>query len=135
MKLLKLKYLFIFITLCPLLSFSQEKKDNLIIVTPGDTTNLYDRIINLLTTEGYKFDKSQRKGSYVCTKYRSIGKYGNSLCYYDFNIKGNTVSVRGYWNFDNMLHKATYKYGFTPAWDEMDRLAKMLGTVTYSKEK
>lgn len=97
--------------------------------------NLYENIVALLKTEGYKLSAPDKKTGVVYTKFKSIGKYSNSLVYYEFRIAGGVVNVRGYSNFNHMTERALYKWGFEPAFDEMNRLAKLLGTVTYGREK
>lgn len=132
-----MKYVLIFVLLFPLLSFAQEKNDNLIIVSASDSSNLYDRIVNLLNTEGYKLSKPDRNSGFIYTKDKTIGKYRNSVCNYSFRIDGNTISISGRW-FVDFYHQgkiANDKWSsFLAGWNEMDRLAKLLGTVTYSKE-
>ena len=131
-----MKHLVILIALCPLLSFCQEKRDNVITVSSGDTTNLYDKVVSLLETEGFKLSKySNKTTGLVSTEYKSLGRYRNTICYYNFDISGNAITMRGYWLYDNMLHKAAYKDSFEAAWEEMDKIAKQLGNVTYAKEK
>lgn len=130
-----MKYLALLLMLCPLLSLSQPKKANMIIVTPTDTTNLYDNVATLLRAEGYKVDPPDRYRSYVYTKPKTLGRYISTTVYYSFRILDTAINIRGFYTFERMQEKAMYNYGFEPAWNEMDRLAKLLGTVTYVREK
>jgi hypothetical protein len=130
-----MKYPFLLFLLCPLFSFSQEKKANLIIVSPNDTTNLYDNIVAFLQAEGYKVDPPGKYRNNIYTKSKTLGRYISTTVYYSFRIVEHTINIRGFYTYERMQEKAMYNYGFEPAWNEMDRLAKLLGTVTYAREK
>ena len=136
MKQLLLNYFFIILALSPVLTYSQQKNDNTITVRLGDSTNSYEGIVALLEKEGYKLFHQKKESGLIHTKDKTIGKYGNTLVNYIFNITGNTVTVTGRWFVDHWRQGkiANDKWaGFLPGWKEMDRLAKLLGTTTYSK--
>lgn len=132
-KLTKMKHLLLALLLCPLLALSQEKKDNVIVVTLADSTKNFEQVINMLTAENYKFSHSPNSKK-VTTKFSYIGKYNNPV-YYTFRLEGNTVRIHGWYNWDHNNHPILYKWGGGEwAFKEMDRLAKLLGTTTYTKE-
>ena len=136
-----MKHLTIISLLISLIAFSstssaQEKKDNLIIVSLTDSTKVYEKVTGLLKAEGYKLEKRLTNSEFVHTKAKTIGRYGNTLCFYSFKIAGNTISISGQWHFDYSQNGKILndKSSFLPGWNEMDRLAKLLGTVTYAKK-
>jgi hypothetical protein len=130
-----LKYLFLLFSLLPLIALCQDKKDDQIIITPSDTSNLYDQMANLLIAEGYQPDLKERKSNFISTKQKTIGKYSNTVVSFNARIVDNTVLIWGYYQSGSGLHALTYGSSFTPGWEEMDRLAKRLGTVTYAQRQ
>jgi hypothetical protein len=120
--------------LCPFLALSQEKKDNVIVVTLADSTRNFEQVIEMLTAQKYKASRTPNSEE-VLTQRSYIKKF-NTPFSYNFRVEGNTVRIHGWFYFDNIVHPVLFNWGgFKIAWKEMDRLAKLLGTTTYSKEE
>ncbi len=129
-----MKRLFLALLLCPFLALCQEKKDNVIVVTLADSNRNFEQVISMLTAEKYKASRTPNTEE-VSTQ-RSYYKKYNTPFSYDFRVEGNTVRINGWYYFDNIVHPVLFNWGgFKIAWKEMDRLAKLLGTITYTKEE
>jgi hypothetical protein len=146
-----LKLVFILLACFPILTSAQQKKDSEIIVVPRDSVNLYNQVESLLKTEGYKLGDVLNNKTLITTKPRTIGRRNGIVSIYQFRITSeNTILVSGHVLL-NMLNPSDqsgrgamyselyyddYKRALRKEpWQEMDRLAKLLGTVTYTKKE
>jgi hypothetical protein len=126
-----LKYLLILATLLPISVFAQDKKDDLITITPTDTTNLYDQAIALFAEEKIKLSKpSNNRRNFISTEFFRVKNYRNPI-YFNLRILEGKILLFGYFVYDGQERLS--KYVFEPGWEEMDRIAKKLGTVTYGR--
>jgi hypothetical protein len=137
MKLLRVNCLVLFLVTLSFTSSSQEKKDNLITVTVSDSSDLFNKVTSLLQAEGYKLSESTTSRNNINTKAKTVGNYTGTICVFNFQFSGNTIFVRGNWHFSNWERGkiSFHKSSFLPGWKEMDRLAKLLGTPSYSLEE
>jgi len=129
--------LFLLTLLCPLLAFSQQKKDNLFVITPSDTTGLYDQVIKVFTEQGYKLLHTDRKDGVIVTKYTVLGKYRTMMYSLSVLLRKNRVYLSGVYQPDRIVYKIAYGEYHIPKqlWEEMDRIAKLFGSVSYARRE
>jgi hypothetical protein len=138
------KFVFIFLACLPFLGFAQEPKDSEIIVVPRDTANVYSQVANLLKTEGYTLWLDTK--TTILTKQKTMGRGGGIGTVYKFRITpDNTILVSGdvlmnlfnpeLAGYEELYYDDRKRALRKEPWQEMDRLAKLLGTVTYSKKR
>lgn len=129
-----LKYLIALFALLPLSALCQDKKDDLITITPSDTMNLYGQVIAILTEEKIKISKpSDGRQNFVSTRLFYVGKYNNPIML-NFRLVKGKILLFGYLSYNHNAERLSL-YNWKPGWQEMDRIAKTLGTVAYSREE
>jgi hypothetical protein len=136
-----MKYLLAFL-LCPLLSFSQSKKDTKIIVSLSDTNSIVNRVSTAFHERGYSLEN--KEGDFVSTKEKSIKAGFPTAVKLRAFLSGNTLTFTGEYKVDVavMGQPPTWdQISFTGfkgsaaklSWEEMDKIARNFGTVSYSK--
>lgn len=132
-----MKSLFTALFFIPVLCFGQHKKDSKIIVAVSDTANLITKISTVLYDNDYVIEK--RDEQFILTQGKPLDKWPGSLkikCL----IKNNTIILSGLCNVP-LIDKSDFAVEYKgvkgsvmmTAWAEIDKIAKLLGTVTYSK--
>ena len=121
--------------------FAQAKNDSKIIVVPADTVNLFDKLITLLYKEGYTVKTEDKTRGVLITEERTLNAYYNPKVRLRL-FMGSTVTITGEVdaNVDFSTGFAKLKSAFEPivfkgmkgsilrnAWNEMDRMAKLIG--------
>ena len=143
------KLIFIAFACFPILTSAQQQKDSEIIVVPTDSVNIYNQVETLLKAEGYKLGDGTN--TLIITKPKTIGRKHGIVSIYQFRFTSeNTILVSGHVLLNLLnpsdqsgkgsmyqeLYYDDYKRALRKEpWQEMDRLAKLLGTVTYSKKE
>jgi hypothetical protein len=113
-------------------------------VVPRDTANVYSQVANLLKTEGYTLWLDTK--TTILTKQKTMGRGGGIGTVYKFRITpDNTILVSGdvlmnlfnpeLAGYEELYYDDRKRALRKEPWQEMDRLAKLLGTVTYSKKR
>lgn len=127
------------------LSYSQQpkKKDAKIIVTPTDTTNLFNRITIALFEQGYNPDIKDEKAGIVISKEKDFRTYSVRIraivtsTTITFSGQGRFYSlVRGDKDddFEDIYYAGAKGSDLRNAWEEIDKIAKRFGNnINYSK--
>lgn len=139
-----MRYIF-FLLLIPTLCFSQDKKDKKIIVTVSDTANLFSKVKLSLYEQGYTVEQSDEQLKFIATGEKSLGSRSIKL---RTLIKEGKITFTGTFANDVTLSFGGAKaertfmelyYGgmkgsdLRIAWNEMEKVAKSFGQITYSK--
>ena len=112
-------------------------------MVPRDTANTYSQVEKLLKTEGYKIGFETK--TTIVTQMKTMGRGGGIGTVYKFRITpDNTILVSGnvlmnvfnpeLAGYEDLYYDDNKRALRKEPWQEMDRLAKILGTVTYSKK-
>jgi hypothetical protein len=128
--------------MCTLFSFAQEKKDSKIIVTPVDTSGLFDKVVKALLENDYDLETKDREAGFITTKDKDLKKYAfknkirvqlkDSCLVFTAKERAGFQSILGDTYMDVSFIGAKNS-PMREAWNDMDSIAKQLGTVTYSK--
>lgn len=132
---MRLLYLFAF-TLLSQFSFAQKKGDNTIIIHDKITSV---KIVQVLFDNGYVIDKND--SSFVSTEYKNVSAISLKLA---FNLRDTITVMKGFGKMtfmhektENMIINNIGMKG-SPArkvWNEIDRIAKLLGSeLEYVKQ-
>jgi hypothetical protein len=143
-----MKRLFTVLLLLPMVVFSQQKKDTKIIATVSDTSKLFDKVINLLYTEDYIVKVEDKERGMIVTEARNLKADATTKVFYKLRLSDSTITISGQAKIDMEFTFGSVKTemsyidvyfggskgsGLRKAWNEMDRLAKELGSVSYTK--
>lgn len=141
----------LFFLLIPTLSFAQAKNDTKINVSTKDT-GLYNKVCLLLYERGYTLKQKDKELGFIATDDKSVNGTAIRL---KFIVKDTSVTVTGDLYNDiaaalargrfaaNVSKDESYYMpirfagmkgsGVKDAWLEMEKVAKLIGTPTYSK--
>lgn len=137
-----MKYLLICLFLIPVACFSQSKKDSKIIVKVSDTVGLLKKISAVFYEKGYTLDnkdemfvstkeKTIKAGFPTVVKLRAFIKDGSITFSGEYKIDMNFMGQPPSW--DNITFIGMKNSVTKLAWEEMDGIAKQLGSVSYSR--
>jgi hypothetical protein len=128
--------------ICSLTSFCQEKKDSKIIVTLVDTSGLFEKVAKVLLENDYDLETKDRESGFITTKDKDLKKYAfknkirvqikDSCLILTAKERAAFKSIMGDTYMDVSFIGAKNS-PMREAWNDMDSIAKQLGTVTYSK--
>lgn len=128
-----------------LAAFSQAKNAAKIIVTPSDTARLFDKLVNLLYTEDYTVKVEEPKHGVIVTDTKILKQYLNPVIRLKLVVADGKVIVTGEINsnlktaygseptFEPVVNRGMKGSVYRVAWNEMDRVARLIGTTTYEK--
>lgn len=122
--------------LLPVACLAQEKGDNVIYVTPSDSTDLYKKVALFLQDKGYTITKSDKDLGYITTDFKNF-KYSFNISI-NAQIQGNKVKFTSKMN--NSLqpehHEAVYystnkMLMFYKAWEVFNTLVMQFQNHDY----
>jgi hypothetical protein len=141
-----MKIFVFFLAFLPLVGFSQVKNDSRLTITPKDSLNLFSQVETLLKAEGYKIQRVMPNNRALFTKSKTVGGLETTFVFnfppdktilLDGQVLLNMLNPSDIGGRGSMYEKLVYddykKSLMKGPWEEMDRIAKKLGSVTYSK--
>jgi hypothetical protein len=123
-------------------AFSQGKKDKKVIATITDTSNIFNMVVRSLYESGYSLSQKDEQLGFIETDWRQLDKTAGKvkttvLFEKDSLIFSSKYKLAFKSEFGEM--EADISYGGAKGsdmriyWEELVRLAKQFGTVTFSK--
>lgn len=133
---------FLFFLVLSFTAFSQSAKDQRLILTPTDTTNLFNRLVMVLYDRGYTLEQKDDNLKFVATtehsipkevmtvKVRGIVKDGTVILYGLFGARTVSPQSRDFYPIEYRKGKIWSNAHFK----ELQAIAEAIGgEITYSK--
>ena len=125
---------------------AQKNHDTKIIVSPTDTTNLFNRVVLHLKKNGYTLHNKNERSGFILTKEKNLGQEA-TLLKVRIWVKGPKLIVYGFVGsyiqiigtetpyFARVAYSGIKGSSMRIAWKELDAIAKSFGgNVTYLKK-
>lgn len=143
-----MRYLTLLLLFCSSICFCQSKGDTKIIVTPADTSNLFNRIVLFLYESGYTLESKDETLRFIATSEKSLKKLNASMklrvlekegkCiitgFTAFNFELKILGAKQERTFDSVKFGAMKGSVNRECWNEMEAVARNFGTeIQYSK--
>jgi len=137
--------LIILALLLPVFAAAQSKGDTKITATPSDTAHLFSKLVTLLYTEDYIVKVEDSTHGVIVTEPKMLKQYLNPTLRLKLTVRANTVTITGEFNsnlktaygsestYEPVINRGMKGSVYRVSWDEMDRIAKIIGATSYGK--